>query len=48
MTPRRFNFAGGEIKMGVLNVSVAVSISSAIPWGIARELKLTFVSSTKD
>ena len=48
MTPSFLSLAGGEIKIGVLNVKVATSISSAMPCGIALEVKFTFVSSTKD
>ena len=47
MTPNFFSFAGGDIKIGVLKSSVATSMSSAMPCGIARDVKFTFVSSTK-
>ena len=40
--------AGGEIKIGVLKSSVATSMSSATPDGIALDEKFMLVSSTND
>ena len=47
ITPNFLSLAGGEIKIGVLKVKDATSISSAIPCGIAREVNCMSVSSTK-
>ena len=40
ITPNFFTLVGGLIKMGVVNCSVAMSISLSVPVGIPLELKV--------